>query len=583
MNFIKPLAFLLAIPTLGYLISIWVLGVMDSDLLELEIVYSASEVCVAEFIVEFPAIKPFCEELKQVLWMKTGSILSAIVAVILLVSFKIFATISGKNRTRLVVIFPPLVIVTMIVLTFLVLIQGAILTYGIYIAEIYAIERVHFVVIGLIGLGALIGAGSLIVSLNQFVKKKSHSVIGIKLDQTKNTKLQELVKSVSDKLGARHPDHIIVGLEPNFYVTSADVNIIGETPKLEGETLYLSLPLARILSTEELKAIIGHELGHFRGNDTYYSMKFSPVYAGLAQAISSIESKSDEGTNFALLPTFAVLSYVMDVFHTNVSSINREREFEADKAASEVATPEALASSLLKIGLYAIEWHSLLDKFIERLRQGKRTLNLPILFASFVKYDVNEDALPDHISAIAQETISHPTDSHPPTIARIEELGLDIEKIEIDLLKIPERTCLELFDDARELEESLTATQEYLYKAMGLDVSDEDETSTAAIVVAAFGAHMVVADGKVEPEEIDQAEVIGVSLISEFDFIDFREFCHYPDSIPKLETLFEVSLNVSTEVKASIYDYLVKIANSDGDMSKEESSLLDTVKSEFEL
>jgi len=57
-------------------------------------------------------------------------------------------------------------------------------------------------------------------------------------------------------------------------VTSADVNILGGDTKLEGETLHLSLPLARILTLEEIKGITGHELGHFRGADTYYSLKF---------------------------------------------------------------------------------------------------------------------------------------------------------------------------------------------------------------------------------------------------------------------------------------------------------------------
>ena len=313
-------------------------------------------------------------------------------------------------------------------------------------------------------------------------------------------------------------------------------------------------------------------------------MKFSPVYSGIGQALKSLDTKSDEDArSIALLPAIAVLSYMMDVFHTNVSSVNRDREFEADKAASEVARPEALASSLLKIGLYASEWYSLQEVFIERLRKGRKTMNLPLLFASFIKYDVNEDNIPEHIKAIAEQTISHPTDSHPPTSLRIEKLGLDIEKIEKELLVMPDITSIGLFDNVRELEETLTETQQYIYMAMGIDVPDEDETSFSAIIIAAFGAHMVVADGKIEPEEIDQAEFLGMSLSSEFDHLDFREFCHYPDRIPPLKTLFDVSSEMPREAKELIFEYMSKIADSDGSMSAEEIKLQETVKHEFNL
>ncbi|MGA2182249.1 MAG: M48 family metalloprotease [Bryobacteraceae bacterium] len=35
--------------------------------------------------------------------------------------------------------------------------------------------------------------------------------------------------------------------------------------------MYLSEPFCHILSVRELRAIIGHELGHFQGQDTVFS------------------------------------------------------------------------------------------------------------------------------------------------------------------------------------------------------------------------------------------------------------------------------------------------------------------------
>jgi hypothetical protein len=274
----------------------------------------------------------------------------------------------------------------------------------------------------------------------------------------------------------------------------------------------------------------------------------------------------------------------MDVFHTNVSSISREREFEADKAASEVADSKALASSLLKIGLYASAWSLLEGRVVDRLAEGKITRNLSQIFASIVKYDVNENTIPEAIDSIAQQTISHPTDSHPPTANRISELGLSIDDIERDLLVMPEKTCIELFDNPRELEEELTTFQQQYYVALGAVVVPEEASSNVgATVIAAFGAHMVVADGVIEPREIDEAESIGMSMDPEFDNLEFREYCHYPDSIPSIVDLLEASAGVSDEVKQMIFDYMERIAGSDDDVSQEEAQLLDQVKLSFTL
>jgi Zn-dependent protease with chaperone function len=581
MGFIKALALLVAIPMFGFLVSIWVLSDINKDIANEGIDFSARELCSPQMLAQSPDFKPFCNEVAPIFWMQTGSVISAVVAVLLLLSFTFFASIAGKDRTKVAKVFPPLVSVTLVVLAVLVVVQGAILTYGAYLAESYAIQRVHYYLIGGIGLGALIGGLSLIASSSKLGKKQVHSVLGKKLDPGEHRKLFSLVKEISQVLGSKNPEHIVVGLEPNFYVTSADVNLVGDGSSLKGETLYLSMPLARILTLEELKGIIGHELGHFRGADTFYTLKFSPIYSGLSHAV---EAMGGENSSIAKLPALAVLSYIMDVFHTNVSSISREREFEADKAASEVADPKALASSLLKIGLYASAWSHLEGRVVDRLAEGKITRNLSQLFASIVKYDVNENTIPEVIDSIAQQTISHPTDSHPPTANRITELGLNIDDIERDLLVMPEKSCIELFDNPRELEEELTTFQQQYYVALGaVEVPDEASSNVGNTVIAAFGAHMVVADGVIEPREIDEAESIGMSIAPDFDNIEFREYCHYPDSIPSIVDLLEASAGVSDEVKQLIFDYLEQIAGSDDDVSQEETQLLDQVKLSFTL
>jgi hypothetical protein len=83
-------------------------------------------------------------------------------------------------------------------------------------------------------------------------------------------------------VGTAPPRHLIVGLKPNFFATRSPVMCAGEIladrsstaqPSrlassasagageiLTGRTLFISLPLCRVLRVDELASIIGHEL-----------------------------------------------------------------------------------------------------------------------------------------------------------------------------------------------------------------------------------------------------------------------------------------------------------------------------------
>jgi Zn-dependent protease with chaperone function len=579
MGFMKSLLLLIAIPIFGYAVGSWIIGDINAELTNQGVEAGISELCVPAVLVKAPELKGLCDEIAPTILMQQASVISGGVAILLLVSFIAFAAIAGKSRRKITNIFPPLVFISIFVLAALVLVQGAILTYGAYLAESYAIGRVHFILIGGIGLGAVVAGFGLIGSSFKMATKQAHSVLGLSLKKSEHPQLFSYVSSVADKLGARCPDHIVVGLEPNFYVTSADVKVLGSDTLLKGETLFLSLPLSRILTIEELTGVVGHELGHFRGEDTFYSMKFAPVYTGLSHAVSAIGSdKEGEGPGVASLPAYILLSYMIEVFHTNVSTISREREFEADRAGAEVAEGRALATSLLKISLYAHSWSNIQKDIIERLQQGKITRNMSLLFSNIVKYDVNKEKLPEVVASIAEEAISHPTDSHPATSARIKELGLDIETIDLDDLLLPRVSAIDIIDGHREIEEQLTTLQQQYYSAMGIQIPDQEQGEFGAKVLSAFGAHMVLADSNVEPEEIEQAEAIGLALTDSFDIVEFREYCHHPEDVPELDKLIDAAKEFDADLKNVIFDYISKIAGADDDVCEEEKVMLSKVK-----
>ena len=131
-------------------------------------------------------------------------------------------------------------------------------------------------------------------------------------------------------VGTEPPVNIIAGITPTFFVTETPV-LAGEKD-FQGRSLYLSVPLCRTLTENELKSIIGHELAHFHGQDTEFSRRFYPLYrrgANTLQVVSDT-ARSVGGGGWALVPAIWLLSLYLESFSTAEAQISREREIAAD-------------------------------------------------------------------------------------------------------------------------------------------------------------------------------------------------------------------------------------------------------------
>jgi len=95
----------------------------------------------------------------------------------------------------------------------------------------------------------------------------------------------------------------------------------------------------------------------------------------------------------------------------------------------------------------------------------------------------------------------------------------------------------------------------------------------------ALAATMIRADGKVDPAEVQTAIRLGGELIPGFDTAEFEAVVtsnKVPDDPFILAGLLRNVL--SDDARQRTYDYLVAIANADGEVAKEEAQLLDGVR-----
>lgn len=124
----------------------------------------------------------------------------------------------------------------------------------------------------------------------------------------------------------------------------------------------------RTFTTPELASVVGHELGHFRGEDVTYSMQFAPMYARLGQAIAKLSSSSGNASDLGKMPAIVALSFCLNEFATAERAVGRDRELLADQAGAQATDARSLSTALVKVSLYGLQWGPLSAR---QRRQGR--------------------------------------------------------------------------------------------------------------------------------------------------------------------------------------------------------------------
>ncbi len=574
---IKVLLIAIAIPAFGFGVGHWIMGDLNAQLAADQLP-PYGVICGNAEALANPEIQAFCDQFMWIALLRPASVVAALIGVSIPLLYWVASAYAGADRSRIARVFPPLVRLSLMVLTMTVLVQGVILTYAAYVWESYALGTVHFVVIAFIGLGALAAAWKLFTVSFSFGKNLETHVVGTALREQDEPGLFTFVRKLAGELGAKAPSNIVVGLEPTFYVTSCDINLIGEDRRLTGETLYLSAPLCRLMRLGEVSAIIGHELGHFRGDDTVYSLRFAPVYAGLGNAIGAVGQSGGGLMKLARLPAVSVLSFMYDVFAKNQAEISRLRELVADKAGIAAASAMDLATSLVKVTLYSALWRAALEHNVARLSQGKFTRNLSQVFQGFARYDVEQDSLEEIMQSVLDQEVMHPTDTHPTLAVRMANAGVRPEQVDKASLLVPQDSAVNLIKGHTAIEEALTGIEHKFLIAIGLVPAAEGEQQKTDYLLQAtyhLAAAMVAADGRIEPEEITVAERIGGKMFENFDPIDFRDCCNHPAELPDpVSTAGFLNKTLTEDQKKTVLRYLNAIAAADGEVADSEFDLL---------
>lgn len=422
-------------------------------------------------------LETICSYVDDIHLLKQASIYSLIAGLLLILFIIGTRSLIGLDRKKLAALFSPVTTISMLVLAGSIVIQGFILVYSLYIAGAVYTERVFPKLLFIIGLSAAVAAYVLIKSIISTLKTKPTLIFGQLITNSNGSGLINLVNDIATKVGAKAPENIVVGLEPNFYVTATTVEIAGEGKPLKNTTMYLSLPFLSIFSKDELVGVIGHELGHFKGEDTAYSMRFYPAYSKLYKALEGMSQQSEGESSIGLftIPAMATLNFILNEFSIPERTIGRGREFEADKVGASVVGGLPLITALMKVSEYAPIWDELRRFNIDKLAEGVIYNDLGGIYCEATNDRFENINFEKSKENLFKSQMAHLTDTHPTLSERMESLNVSDTSLGIEQLK-PANTLLNTYlSDIDKLNENLSFIEHKLMVAYGLVVIPEEK------------------------------------------------------------------------------------------------------------
>lgn len=208
-----------------------------------------------------------------------------------------------------------------------------------------------------------------------------------KFEKLKDTELEAKIEALLNKVGFKSSGVFSVDASKRDNRLNAYFGGLGATKRV-----VLFDTLIEKLSHNELLAVLGHELGHFKNKDIiknigimgFVMFVFFAIFGNLPEELFLGLSLKNEP--YAIIVVFLIFSSILSFFLMPlISLISRHNEYAADDFGSNLATKEDLVNALLKL--------------------ANENKSFPLSHPIYIFFYY----------------------SHPPLVERFKELGYDVE------------------------------------------------------------------------------------------------------------------------------------------------------------
>jgi len=192
-------------------------------------------------------------------------------------------------------------------------------------------------------------AGSIVsLLISKWMAKKSMGVQIINQPQNAGEQwIVSTVKELADKAGIGMPEVGIFHSDaPNAFATGWNKN---------NALVAVSTGLLQRMDKEQVKAVLGHEIGHVANGDMVTLALIQGVVNAFVMFFARIIGnfvdravfKNEDGPGIAFYATTFIAEIVLGILaSTIVAWFSRRREYRADQAGAELVSPMAMASAL---------------------------------------------------------------------------------------------------------------------------------------------------------------------------------------------------------------------------------------------
>lgn len=242
------------------------------------------------------------------------------------------------------------------------------------------------------------------------VLDQSTSLLGRTLDRNDAPGVWHWVEGIASQLQAPVPDNIVIGLDQGFFVTCVPILLQPAGVPLTGRTLYLPLPYLGTLSQGEAATVIGHELGHFRHQDTERASQTSAHFSMMLGHFSALVGHEGPAP-WTQRPTLWMAWQFLHHFRRAVLHWGRAQELLADQAGAVIGGQRLFAQTLLRI----IALQPAIDTVLAT--SGGQGLDRTVpAYLERHPLRVGDDVL--------NAAMAHPFDTHPAAACRLQALGV---------------------------------------------------------------------------------------------------------------------------------------------------------------